>query len=102
VATEIGLTTPQFIAGERVMADELLVLPVVLENVDEVSVAIETASVAAPDLPRPSPAHVAPQRSSSEEPAERPEQAAEHQKLINEVLGHGEPTRRRRWRRAAV
>ena len=102
VAAEIGLTAPQFITAERVMADEPPVLPVVTETVDEVSVAVETAPVAAPDLPRALPEHVAPQRSTSEEPVETPEQAAERQKLINEVLGHGQPARRRRWRRGSV
>ena len=101
VATGLGLTAPQFITGERVMADEPPVLPVVIENVDEVSVAIETAPLAAPDLPRPSPEHGAPQRSTTEEPVETAERAAEHQKLIDEVLGRGEPARRRRWRRGA-
>jgi hypothetical protein len=102
VATEIGLTAPQFITGERVMADEPPVLPVVIEKVDEGSVTVETAPVARSRSPRPSPARVAPQRSTTEEPVVTAEQAAEHQKLIDEVLGHGEPTRRRRWRRRTV
>jgi hypothetical protein len=102
VATEIGLTAPQFIAGDGVIADEAPVLPAVIGNIDEVSMAVKTAPVAAPDLPRPSPAQVDPQRSSSEESVETPEQAAEHPKLIDEVLGHGEPARRRRWRRGAA
>jgi hypothetical protein len=83
------------------VADELHVFPSMAENVDEGSVAIQTASAAAPDLPRPSPARGAPQRSSSEL-VETPERAAEHQKLIDEVLGHAEHARRRRWRRGAV
>jgi hypothetical protein len=74
---------------------------VVSENVEEVPAIIRDA-VAAPDLPRPSPEHDAPQPSSTEEPAETPEQAAEHQKLIDEVLGRGEPAGGRRWRRGAV
>ena len=98
LATDIGLTAPQLIAGERVMADELPVLSSVIENVDEESVAAETAPVAAPDFPRPSAAHIAPQCSTLEELVEMPEQAALRQKLINEVLGHAEPARRRRWR----
>ena len=102
LAADIGLTAPQFIAGERVMADEPPVLPSIIENVDEASVPVETAPVAAPNLPRPSPEHVVPQCSRSEEPVETPERAAERQKLINEVLGHEEPSRRRRWLRGAV
>ena len=35
VATDIGLTAPQFIAGERVTADELPVLPSIIETVGE-------------------------------------------------------------------
>jgi hypothetical protein len=61
LATEIGLTAPQFITGESVMADEPPVPPVVIETVEEVSVAIEMAPGPASDLPRPSPDHVAPQ-----------------------------------------
>jgi hypothetical protein len=99
LAIEIGLTAPQFIAAERVLADKPPVLP---ENVDEASVAAETAPIAALDPPRPSPAHVVPQCSRSEEPLETLEQAAERQKLIEELLGHGEPARRRRWRRGAT
>jgi hypothetical protein len=102
LATDIGLTAPQFIAGERVMADELPILPSITESVDEASVAAETGAGAAPDLPRPSPEHGAPQRSTTEEPVETAVRAAERQKLIDEVLGHGAPARRRRWRRGAV
>ncbi len=37
---------------------------------------------------------------AAEKPAETPEQTAERQRLINELLGHGDPpSRRRRWRR---
>jgi DNA-binding PucR family transcriptional regulator len=43
--------------------------------------------VVALGFPRPSPARVVSQRSTTEEPVETPEQAAEHQKLVNEVLG---------------
>jgi hypothetical protein len=39
LATDIGLTAPQLIIGERVMADELPVLASVIEDVDEESVA---------------------------------------------------------------
>jgi hypothetical protein len=99
LATDIGLTAPQFIAAERVMADEPPILPSIIDHVDEASVPVKTAPVAAPDLPRPSTEHVVPQRSTTEERVETPEQAAERRKLINEMLGHEEPIRRRRWRR---
>jgi hypothetical protein len=102
LATEIGLTAPQFIAAERAVADEAPVLPSVIENVDEELVAVETAPGAEPDFPRPSPEHVVPQRSTTQEPVETSEQAAERRKLINDVLGHGEPARRRRWRLGAT
>ncbi|MHB8656338.1 MAG: hypothetical protein ACYC91_00045 [Solirubrobacteraceae bacterium] len=98
LATDIGLTAPQLIAGEHVMADELPELLPIIENDDEESVAADPTPVAAPDFPRSSAAHIASQCSTLEEPAEMPEQAAVRQKLINEVLGHGEPARRRRWR----
>lgn len=51
LATDIGLTAPQLIAGEHVMADELPELFPIIENGDEESVAAETAPVAAPDFP---------------------------------------------------
>jgi hypothetical protein len=38
-AEEIGLATPQFIVGERVIADKPPVLASVIENVDEESAA---------------------------------------------------------------
>jgi hypothetical protein len=102
LATGLGLTAPQFIARESVIVDEPPIPPAVTENVDEASVAVEAAPVAAPDLPRPSPEHGASQCSTTEEPVETPEQAAEHQKVIDEVLDRGEPARLRRWRRGAV
>jgi hypothetical protein len=102
VAAGIGLTAPQFVAGEGVVADEPPALSSVVEKVDGASVTVETAPVAASDSSRPLSEHVAPQRSTSVEPVETAERAAEHQKLIDEVLGHGQPARRRRWRRRAV
>jgi hypothetical protein len=102
VAVDIGLTAAQFSAGDRVMADEAPVLPVVIATVEEVSVAVETAPVAASDPPRPSPEYGAPPRPTTDEAAETAERAAEHQKLLDEVLGRGQPARRRRWRRGAV
>jgi len=102
VATEIGLTASQFIAGEHVTADEIPVPTSTIENPDEGPAAVEAVPVATADVPRPSPAHVVPQLSGSEDLVMTPEQAAEHQKLINELLGHDEPTRRRRWGRRAI
>ncbi len=90
LATGIGLTAAQFIAAERVVTDEALVLASVMENVDEASVAVETERVPDPDYPRPSPEHAVPQRWATEEPVEAPEQAEERQKLINDVLSRGE------------
>jgi hypothetical protein len=75
LATDIGLTAPLLIAGERVMAEELSVPFSAIENVDEESVAAETAPVAAPDSPRSLAARIAPECSTLEEPVEMPEQA---------------------------
>ena len=102
LATQIGLTAPQFTAGEDVMADEPPVPTSTIANPRVESAAAETAPAAAPDLPRPSPVHLVPRWSGSEEPDVTPEQTPEHQKLINELLGHDEPPRRRRWRRRAI
>jgi hypothetical protein len=52
-----------------------------------------------PDPPRPSPAHIAPRHPRSEKSPETPEQAAERQKRINDLLGYENPSPRRRWRR---
>jgi hypothetical protein len=102
LATEIGLAAPQFIAGEHVITDEPPVATLTIENPDERPAAAETAPAATPDLPRPLWANVVPEWSSVEEPVATPERAAEHQKLINELLGHEEPKRRRRWGRRAT
>jgi hypothetical protein len=101
MATSIGLTALQFVVGDRVMAHELPALQSVIDNVDEASAAAETAPVVASDFPRPSPADVVPQCSASEEPVETLEQREERQRVINEMLGYGEPARRRRWRRGS-
>jgi len=42
---------------------------------------------------------IEPDPSLPQEPAETPEQAAERQRFIDELLGHGDPKPRRRWRR---
>jgi hypothetical protein len=102
LATEIDLTAPQFIASEHVMTDEPLVLPSIIETFNERRVAVVTATVATPDPAPPSPAHAGPPCPTTEEAAETAERAAEHQKLLDEVLGRGQPARRRRWRRGAV
>jgi hypothetical protein len=102
VAEDIGLTAPQLIVGEHVMADEPPVLASVIENVCEESVAAETAPVAASDIARPSAADIAAPRSTFEEPVETPEWAAERQKLLNDLLGHRELARRRPWRRGST
>jgi hypothetical protein len=102
LAVEIGLTAPQFIAGECVMADEPPVLPSIIENADEASESAETGLTAAPSPPRSSSAGDVSPHQRWDAPDETPKRSAEHQKLINEVLGHGEPTRRRRWPRGAA
>jgi hypothetical protein len=70
-ATSIGLTGLQFVVGDRVMAHELPQLPSVTDDVAEASAAAESACVTATDFPR------------------------------HEVLGYGEPARRRWWRRGS-
>ncbi|HTU95847.1 MAG TPA: hypothetical protein VMF14_08415 [Solirubrobacteraceae bacterium] len=109
VATELGLTASQFSAGDHVVADEIAVEPPILENlgrgpaaVTQAPLRVDTAPLAPPDLPRPSAAHVVPQSSSSQEPAETPERTAAQQRLITQLLGHDERPRRRRWRRRAI
>lgn len=98
LARDIGLTAPQLIVGDRVVADGLPALRSVIENVDEAPVAAATARGPASDFPRPSPADIAPLRSRFDEHVETPEQAAERQQLINELLGRREPAGRRPWR----
>jgi hypothetical protein len=97
LATEIGLTAPQFIAGDHVMTEEPPPLPPVIELLDEAPAAVETATVATPQLPQASAAHVAPPCPRCQESEATPERTAEQQRLIDQVLGHEEPPRRRRW-----
>jgi hypothetical protein len=100
LATDIGLTAPQLVVGERVVDDEPPAHPLANESVDDEQVAAATAPIAASDFPGAPAAHIAPPR-ATEERVETPEQAAERQKLINELLCHGEPARRRPWRRGS-
>jgi hypothetical protein len=109
VATELGLTARQFIAGEHVMPEEPLVIPLIVERPDEEPVAVtaspvgfETEQVPTPDLTPLSSANGLRHCPSSEECVPAAERAAEHQKLITELLGHDQPTRRRRWGRRAI
>lgn len=96
LAGEIGLTAPQFLAGEHVMADKPLPLRSTSENLDEAPVVVaaapvevKTAPVAPPDLRPLSPAQVVPQCPPLDESVMTPEG------LLDELLGHEEPARRR-------
>jgi len=109
VAAQIGLTASQFTAGDHVTADELPSAPPILEDPDggpgaatPAPLRIDTAPLATPDLPRPSAAHVVPQASISQEFVQTPERTAAQQRLITQLLGHDEPTRRRRWGRREI
>lgn len=103
LASQMGLTAPQFIAGEHVMAHEPPPLRSTITNPEELSVdvaapvAVRTGPAATTDLPPLSPAH-GPECRGPDEPVMTPER----QKLIIELLGHQEPTRRRRWGRRAT
>jgi hypothetical protein len=101
VAADIGLSATGFTVGERVAADERN--SEVTENgADALPSVTETAPVPRIDPPRPLQVHAAPPRSRSEKPAETPEQAAERQKRINELLGYEDPSPRRLWRRRSA
>lgn len=102
LAADIGLTAPQLLVGECVVSDELSVASSVVENVEVESVAAETPPVAATDFPRPAAPRIGPPLPTYEEPQATPEQSAERQKLINELLGYREPARRRPWRRGST
>jgi hypothetical protein len=104
MATQIGLTATQFIAGDRVVTGEPPApAPAdVIEKLAEAPAPAEPAPLAVSSSPRPSPAHITPRPASQEQPVETPEQAAERQKLIRELLGEDEPAPRRRWRRRST
>lgn len=97
-AARVGLSAPQLIAVERVVTDEPSVPAMPIETVAEASPTADVAPVAVPDPPQPVPVHTPPP-STPQAPARTPEQAAERQKLIRELLGQEEPAGRRRWRR---
>jgi len=108
LAAQIGLTASQFTAGDHVTADETPAAPPIVENpvagpgpVTQAPLRVDTPPLATPDLPRPSAAHVVPQASISQKPAQTPERTAAQQELITQLLGHDQPTRRRRWKRRA-
>jgi cytochrome P450 len=60
LATDIGMTDPELIVGERVIADEPPAHPLAIECVDDEQVAAATTPVAASDFPGPPVAHPAP------------------------------------------
>lgn len=100
VAARIGLTATQLIARERVVADEPPVPAEPIDNRADASPSAEVTPVAVtvPNAPPPVPVHT-PRPSTPQAPARTPEQVAERQKLIRELLGQEEPAGQRRWRR---
>lgn len=101
VAAQIGLTAPTFLAAEQITATELVAHPAVENKPGGVGDRAErpAAAIRAPAPPRPAVDDRPATPSMPQEPADTPEQAAERQRLIHEVLGISEPPPRRRWRR---
>lgn len=95
VAAQIGLTAPTFLAAEQITADELTASLIPVED--------DTTTMAATEKPPAAVSGASPidraDLSRAQQPADTPEQVAERQRLINEVLGISEPRPRRRWRR---
>ena len=83
LATRIGLAPPQFIASDRLVPSEPAL---VLANTHEASTAVEATPMADADCPRRAPAHVPPERPHPEQHVETPEESAERQALIDELL----------------
>jgi hypothetical protein len=102
LAAQIGLTADQFIAVEHVETIEPPETVEVIGNHAAESTVPLIVPVAVPDPPQPLPSAVVPQRSTSGEPVETPDQEAQRWKMINEMLGYGEPAPRRRWLRRAT
>lgn len=102
LATQLGLTETQFTARERMVTDEPSPPTELIESHPEASAPPEPATATVPSRLRPSTAYVAPPPSRPPEPAETPEQAAQRQKRIRELLGQDEPAPRRRWRRRST
>lgn len=101
LAAQIGLTTDQFIAVERVETIEPPESVEVIGNLAAESTVPLTVPVAVPDPPEPSPSAVVPPPSMSGERLETPDQESQRRKMINEMLGYGEPAPHRRWLRRA-
>jgi hypothetical protein len=102
LATHLGLTETQFIAAERVVTDKPSAPVELVESHPEAPAPPEPATAAVPSSPLPSAPYVAPPPSRPPEPAETPEQVAQRQKRIRELLGQDEPAPRRRWRRRST
>lgn len=93
LAAQIGLEAPAFVAGENVTAPE--VIAPTAEN--ELTGRAVVEEQPAPTCPPPTP-NV--DRDPPRPPVmETPEEAAERQRLVNELLGFGDPQPRGRWRR---
>lgn len=88
MAAEVGLTSPQFHAVEQTPPGQVTAIPAATVPDPPACAAPETspAPVSAPPAPRPA-AKVDPPAPPAQEPPQTPDQAAERQRLINEILG---------------
>ena len=101
-AARVGLPSTQLIISERVATDEPPVPAQPVQTLANAPTAAETTPVPVPvpDPPKPPPAPTP--QPSPQEPARTPEQAAERQRPIRQMLGQEEPAVRRRWRRRSA
>jgi hypothetical protein len=100
IAEQIGLGAPQFCAVQQTPPEQIAELPPAKPDPPAAPAEIETppAVISAPAAPQPA-SKVELTPSLPQEPAQTPEQAAERQRMINQVLGYDDPKPRRRWRR---
>ncbi len=93
LAAQIGLDAPAFVAGDNMTAHELIAPTAENELTGRAAMQEQPAPTCAPPTPNvdrdPGPPQV----------ADTPEQAAERQHLVNELLGFCDPQPRGRWRR---
>lgn len=96
LAAQIGLDAPMFVAGENITAPELIAPDAATEDDATPPAAVKTQPPSAWAPPTPKVDHDPP---GPPQVADTPEEAAERQQLVNELLGTSEPQHRGRWRR---
>jgi hypothetical protein len=102
LATQLDLTETQFIAGERVVTDEPLPPVDPVESHPETPAPPEPAAATVPSKFTTFDRVSRPAAVTTPGAGRDPEQVAQRQRRIRELLGQDEPGPRRRWRRRST